>query len=213
MILSKERITKALIRLHGCAGWSVLLLFANQKIGFLTPFQRANNKGLIRLHICAGWSALLLFANPEDRFSRVEAHFILWFIIRENFVFQAGRNCQQCELPCQFDRPEGCTHRCPQPCHSGPCPPCTLMFRMRCHCQAIVQHIECYKWLNASEQQKNKLRSCGGSCPKQVSIVTVFLVKPSNLQKPIFLCQLPQKKYIVERLVEIFMANVVFWYL
>ena len=29
MILSIKRITKALIRLHGCAGWSVHLLFAN----------------------------------------------------------------------------------------------------------------------------------------------------------------------------------------
>ena len=28
IILSKQRITKALIRLHGCAGWSVPLLFA-----------------------------------------------------------------------------------------------------------------------------------------------------------------------------------------
>ena len=29
MILSKKRITKALIRLHVCAGWSAPLLFAN----------------------------------------------------------------------------------------------------------------------------------------------------------------------------------------
>ena len=29
MVHSKKRITKALIRLHGCAGWSALLLFAN----------------------------------------------------------------------------------------------------------------------------------------------------------------------------------------
>ena len=27
MILSKKRITKALIRLHGCAGWSATVLF------------------------------------------------------------------------------------------------------------------------------------------------------------------------------------------
>ena len=44
MILPKKRITKALIRLHGYAGWS----------------------------------APLLFANPEDRFSRVEAHFMIF---------------------------------------------------------------------------------------------------------------------------------------
>ena len=31
MVLSKKRITKALIRLRGCAGWSALLLFANSR--------------------------------------------------------------------------------------------------------------------------------------------------------------------------------------
>ena len=31
MMLSKKRITKALIRLHGCAGWSAPLLFANPR--------------------------------------------------------------------------------------------------------------------------------------------------------------------------------------
>ena len=33
-ILSRERITKTLIRLHGCAVWSVPLFFACNKIGF-----------------------------------------------------------------------------------------------------------------------------------------------------------------------------------
>ena len=31
MILSKKRITKALIRLRGCASWSVAVLFANHR--------------------------------------------------------------------------------------------------------------------------------------------------------------------------------------
>ena len=34
IILSKQRITKALIRLRGCAGWSVSLLFAYGKNRF-----------------------------------------------------------------------------------------------------------------------------------------------------------------------------------
>ena len=34
MILSKTRITKALIRLHGCAGWSAPVLFANPEDRF-----------------------------------------------------------------------------------------------------------------------------------------------------------------------------------
>ena len=31
MILSNKQITKALIRLHGCAGWSAPVLFANPR--------------------------------------------------------------------------------------------------------------------------------------------------------------------------------------
>ena len=55
----------------------MLLLFANQKIGFLTPFQRPNNKGADQTaHMCKMVCALL-FANPEDRFSRVKADSIL----------------------------------------------------------------------------------------------------------------------------------------
>ena len=34
MILLNKRITKALIRLHGCAGWSAPFLFANTKDRF-----------------------------------------------------------------------------------------------------------------------------------------------------------------------------------
>ena len=34
MILSKKRITKALIRLRGCAGWSAPVLFANPEDRF-----------------------------------------------------------------------------------------------------------------------------------------------------------------------------------
>ena len=44
-------------------------------------------KGLIRLPRCAGWSAHVLFTNPEDRFSRVEAHIIIFYICtRSNTV-------------------------------------------------------------------------------------------------------------------------------
>ena len=37
--------------------------------------KKQTTKALVSLHGCAGWSAPLLFANPEDRLSRVEAHF------------------------------------------------------------------------------------------------------------------------------------------
>ena len=56
MVLSKKRITKALIRLRGCGGWSAPVLFASpgrqvfsrrgpySKIGY-DALQIANNKG------------------------------------------------------------------------------------------------------------------------------------------------------------------------
>ena len=55
MILSKERITKALTRLRWCAGWSAPLLFANPpKTGFLAS--RPSYKVTMSLLITLGFS-------------------------------------------------------------------------------------------------------------------------------------------------------------
>jgi hypothetical protein len=43
------------------------------------------------------------------------------------------------------------------------------MIRMRCHCQNMVQHIDCSRLTNSDEKTKNTLRSCGGQCPKKVT--------------------------------------------
>jgi len=83
-------------------------------------------------------------------------------------LFQAGTNCERCELGCEFERPDGCTHACTRSCHSGPCPDCTQMFRKRCHCQGSIKYIECYKWAASKDKERNTLMSCGGQCPKQV---------------------------------------------
>ena len=48
MVLSKRRITKALIRLRGCAGWSAPLLFA---ILWRQVFSRGGNYGIV----CQNW--------------------------------------------------------------------------------------------------------------------------------------------------------------
>ncbi len=37
---------------------------------------------------------------------------------------EAGTNCRKCELGCQRDRPDGCAHSCPRPCHPDDCEPC-----------------------------------------------------------------------------------------
>lgn len=79
-----------------------------------------------------------------------------------------GENCQSCESDCGKHRPAGCPHPCLQQCHPGPCPPCTAMVRMRCHCRAILKHIPCHEWLEACTDRQNSLRSCGGICPKMM---------------------------------------------
>ena len=67
MILSKKQITKVLIRLRGCAGWSAPVLVANHR----RLSKKRITKVLIRLRGCAGWSAPVLVANHRRQvFSR-----------------------------------------------------------------------------------------------------------------------------------------------
>jgi hypothetical protein len=54
------------------------------------------------------------------------------------------------------------------------------MFRMRCHCQATVQYVECNKWVNSDDQYKNTLKSCNGACPKLVNILCINLDKKKS---------------------------------
>ena len=55
MILSKKRITKALIRLRECAGWSAPVLFANHRR------QVFSRRGPIILRLC----------NPNNAFDKI----------------------------------------------------------------------------------------------------------------------------------------------
>ncbi|XP_059151561.1 NF-X1-type zinc finger protein NFXL1-like [Physella acuta] len=80
----------------------------------------------------------------------------------------AGKECQHCEAGCEAKRPEGCTHPCVKPCHPPPCPPCHMMIRMRCHCQTLVKHIECSRWISVSKSQQDVLKCCEQPCPKEM---------------------------------------------
>ena len=65
MILSKKRITKALIRLRGCAGWSAPLLFANPRWQVLSRRGPTIKKGVrLQNHIpcaaCTTWNKVLI---------------------------------------------------------------------------------------------------------------------------------------------------------
>ena len=55
MMLSNKRITKALIRLSECAGWSAPLLFANiPKTGFLAQLLNAMRKRFVHYYANKG---------------------------------------------------------------------------------------------------------------------------------------------------------------
>ncbi|XP_050511644.1 NF-X1-type zinc finger protein NFXL1 [Diabrotica virgifera virgifera] len=77
---------------------------------------------------------------------------------------KAGANCEKCENSCSKQRPEGCTHACPKPCHPGDCPPCKTMIRIKCYCGLNQPYVTCADWLN--EEKKEELQTCGNQCPK-----------------------------------------------
>ncbi|KAG8271628.1 NF-X1-type zinc finger protein nfxl1 [Homalodisca vitripennis] len=78
----------------------------------------------------------------------------------------AGTNCEPCSSKCTFSRPEGCTHPCQEACHPPPCKPCQLMLRFRCHCNLNQLFIRCGEWTDASEEEREKMLTCGNQCPK-----------------------------------------------
>ena len=51
MILSKKRITKALIRLRGCAGWSAPVLFANSGRQVFSLYENRNANSMTQTHL------------------------------------------------------------------------------------------------------------------------------------------------------------------
>lgn len=85
-------------------------------------------------------------------------------------VTKSGIECVQCEEMCSKQRPTGCQHSCPLACHPGDCPPCKQRLRMRCHCNSQVIYIDCYKFTGATDEEKERLKSCGKSCAKKVFV-------------------------------------------
>lgn len=74
-------------------------------------------------------------------------------------------------------RPEGCTHRCPRPCHPAPCEPCRSLMKLRCHCGLNQLFVRCVEWTTASTETKDSLQSCGNQCPKNVRIFLLIFAK------------------------------------
>nr|XP_023021206.1 NF-X1-type zinc finger protein NFXL1 [Leptinotarsa decemlineata] len=85
-------------------------------------------------------------------------------LVEETINTELGINCEKCEGSCSKERPEGCPHSCPRPCHPGPCPPCKNMVRIKCYCGLHQPYVTCSDWLN--EDKHVELQSCGNQCPK-----------------------------------------------
>ena len=72
-----------------------------------------------------------------------------------------------CAKPCMKQRPVGCKHACSLTCHPGPCPPCPVVLKEKCHCQKRVLGIRCSALNDGkaetemSREIKEVLKSCG----------------------------------------------------
>lgn len=79
-------------------------------------------------------------------------------------------SCEECELPCELPRSEGCSHECSiGPCHPGRCPDCVQLTKVKCHCDTNFVYVECHSWNRAGKKEKELLKSCKVPCPRNVS--------------------------------------------
>lgn len=65
-------------------------------------------------------------------------------------------------------RPEGCTHPCPRPCHSGNCAPCNQYVQFRCHCCNSVTVKPCMEWCSLQKDVREAAKSCGQRCSRNL---------------------------------------------
>ncbi|WOK93733.1 hypothetical protein Cni_G02433 [Canna indica] len=89
----------------------------------------------------------------------------LWLL---NAMTMQGEPCEVCFLPCQKVREPSCPHPCPLPCHSSECPPCKVLIKRSCHCGAMVHAFECLYYNMLSNDEQQKVRSCGGPCHRKL---------------------------------------------
>lgn len=72
--------------------------------------------------------------------------------------------CGECREACNKPRPLGCDHQCPLGCHEGPCPDCSLVATVSCHCGVEEIFLTCSTQRDLSEAE----RSCKNQCPKKL---------------------------------------------
>ncbi|PAV80217.1 hypothetical protein WR25_20095 isoform C [Diploscapter pachys] len=59
------------------------------------------------------------------------------------------------------------THRCPQKCHTGPCPPCTKKTNVVCRCRSMSDTLPCAEYLKLEQDGGQVL--CAKRCKKKKS--------------------------------------------
>ena len=74
--------------------------------------------------------------------------------------------CGLCQEACGKERPPGCEHSCSLGCHPGPCPDCTLVAKLTCHCESETLFVTCFKQHRLNETE----RSCKNQCPRKVRL-------------------------------------------
>ncbi|URD85055.1 hypothetical protein MUK42_28528 [Musa troglodytarum] len=85
-----------------------------------------------------------------------------------NAVTKQGEPCEDCFLPCQKVREPSCPHPCPLPCHSSECPPCKVLVKRSCHCGTMVHAFECIHYNSLTNEEQQRIRSCGGPCHRKL---------------------------------------------
>ena len=60
----------------------------------------------------------------------------------------------------------GCAHACPGRCHPGPCSPCEVNLKLKCHCGINNLYLRCFQFTASTSQQKAASLSCTDQCPK-----------------------------------------------
>lgn len=91
---------------------------------------------------------------------------------------EQDENCEECTSPCIKERPFGCTHSCPRPCHdlSKPCKKCIVQIKTKCFCGLTDVYYRCCDVNKRDiddatrEALRDKFLCCGARCIKIVSI-------------------------------------------
>lgn len=91
-------------------------------------------------------------------------------------------NCEDCQSPCTFARPNGCNHECSKKqCHKSACKRCTVQIKAKCFCGLTDVYYRCcdVHKRDAEESEinvlKQKFLSCGSRCIRNVRFSSLFI--------------------------------------